>query len=274
MPIDKRGTRAEIIMDGASIVNRLNPARLLEQYLNGVLDSAWERIKVMTANGECTWDFITTLYRLMSPSMYEKILKHPDPEAHKRTVLQEGFYIHMPTDNPVDTISMCNNLEMFCPPLDDRVTYKLASGEVVETADPVTIADQYFILLEKIGDDYSSVASPVVQPQGVPGKLTRTDKYSSPGRPQAIRGIGETEMRILNTMTDIDVVSDMLDVANSPSTHRHVCERLLTADQPTNIENIIDRNVTPRGNNRVTQGVANSLLAGGYEIVYRPVEED
>lgn len=274
MPVDDRGTRAEIIMDGGSIVNRLNPYRLTEQWLNGVLDTAWERVIQMGSDYDQAWQFILGLYDIISPR-FAKIVRETvsKPAMHVRKVQEKGFYIWLPTDNEKDIVEMCDELEQYSPPLINPVTYKLSNGTVIRTERPVLIADQYFIMLEKIGDDYSAVSSPVLLPQGVPGKLTRSDKFSSPGRPQAIRGIGETEMRILNTMTDVDMTSDMLDIANSPSTHRYVCRQILSHPTPTKIQNILPREHVPRGNNRVTQQAANSLLAGGFQIEYRPVEE-
>lgn len=273
MPVDARGTRAEVIMDGGSIVNRLNPARLMEQSLNGVLDTAWERVRNMMDNKQDPFPFILQLYRIMSPKFYDIVVKEARPEHHCRKIYKEGFYVWLPTDNPVDYVSVSDLLAEFCPPLIQPITYIDGQGKQITTERPVLIADQYFIMLEKIGDDYSAVASPVLQPQGIPGKITRADKYSSPGRPQAIRGIGETEMRILNTMTDPDMVSDLLDFANSPATHRYAVRQLLTHPTPTNIEEIVPRSIIPRGNNRITQHVANSIMAGGFEFEYRPIEE-
>lgn len=276
MPVDKRGVRAELIMDGGSIVNRLNPARLTEHYLNGVLDEMTIRVRKAASEGvpyETIFQNVLELYRIMSPKFHAIVMETANPIEHVKLIVEKGFYVWLPTDNPVDYVEVRKQLDAFCPPFEDKIQYKLADGTVVTTKKPVLIADQYFIMLEKIGDDYSAVASPVLQPQGVPGKLTRGDKWSSAGRLQAIRGVGETEMRILTTLTDTELASDLLDIANSPPTHRHVCRTLLTHPTPTNIENILPRDKLPRGNNRVTQQVANALLAGGYEFVQKPAEE-
>lgn len=277
MPVDKRGVRAEVIMDGGSIVNRLNPGRLYEQFINGALDTAWIEVrKLVEANQDVAviWDYILKLYNTISPK-FANVVKSTvkDCKKHIDKVYKEGFYIWFPTDNPIDFVNMALELERDFTPFRSSVTYKLADGTPIETERPVLIADQYFIFLEKIGDDYSAVSSPVLQPQGIPGKLTRADKYSSPGRPQAIRGIGETELRILEALTDTDVAGDMLDVANSATTHRWVNRQLLTHPTPTNIQTIIPRDIIPRGNNRITQHVNNFIMAGGFTFEYRKVEE-
>lgn len=277
MPVDEHGTRAEVIMDGGSIVNRLNPARLTEQYFNGALDEAWRRVKYMKDNGVPVneiYDFLLKLYWILSPKFHAIVQEKGNPKEHVDNVYKDGVYIWLPTDNPVDYIEVRRMLDEHCPPHEGKIQYKLADGIVIVPERNVLIADQYFIFLEKIGDDYSSVASPAVQPQGVPGKLTRADKWSSSGRPQAIRGVGETEMRLLNTLTDPQIASDLLDVANSPTTHRYVCRRLLTDNTPTYIDDILPRDVIPRGNNRITQQVENSLLAGGFGYEAKPTRED
>lgn len=277
MPVDEHGTRAEVIMDGGSIVNRLNPARLTEQYFNGALDEAWRRVKMMREQGvsdDEIFNFLLKLYWILSPRFHDIVKEKGKVKTHVDEVYKNGLYVWLPTDNPVDYIEVRRMLDEHCPPHIGKIQYKLADGTVIVPERDVLIADQYFIFLEKIGDDYSSVASPAVQPQGVPGKLTSGDKWSSAGRPQAIRGVGETEMRLLNTLTDPQIASELLDVANSPTTHRYVCRRLLTDDKPTNIEDILPRDIIPRGNNRITQQVENSLLAGGFGYEAKPTRED
>ena len=48
-------------------------------------------------------------------------------------------------------------------------------GRKVWSENPGTIGKQYIIILEKTGEEYSAVSSPVLQHQGIPGKLTKAD---------------------------------------------------------------------------------------------------
>jgi hypothetical protein len=136
-----------------------------------------------------------------------------------------------------------------------------------------TIGKQYIIILEKTGDEYSAVSVPVLQSHGIPGKLTKADKQSSPGRPQATRITGETEGRLLNALVNHDALFELLDIANSPTTLRAVCRTLLTHPTPSNIERVIDREQYPRGNNRIVRIGNDGLFAAGFMYNYRKVED-
>jgi hypothetical protein len=274
MPIDKDGNRADVIMDAGSIVNRLNPSRMYEQYITAVMMRLTKEIRELAGSGNMTQATARLMgfYKLMSPRMYDMVQK-VNIDRHMNEVVRDGIYLWLPTDNEVYYPRAMEKLREHYPPCFDTVTYISSNGKHCSTEQPVLIGEQYFIFLEKIGDDYSAVSSPVMQAQGIPGKLTRGDKHASPGRPQAIRALGETEDRIVASLVDPDAPVDMLDMSNSPPTHKHVVNMLLKAPQPTNIQNILDRKVIPRGNNRVTQHMANHLMASGFEFVQRPVED-
>lgn len=274
MPVDLDGNRADVVMDGGSIVNRLNPSRMFEQYTTAVMMRLTKQIRELAAAGHQTKaaSMLMDFYKVMSPRMFEMVQK-VNLDEHLNKVIRDGVYLWLPTDNEVYYPKAMEELrEKFTPCL-GPVKYISSNGKETVTESDILIGQQYFIFLEKIGDDYSAVASPVMQAQGIPGKLTRGDKNSSPGRPQAIRALGETEDRIVASLVSPDAPVDMLDMSNSPPTHKHINRMLLTADQPSNIQNILDRNVIPRGNNKVTQHMANYLMASGFEFVQKPVED-
>lgn len=275
MPIDTDGNRADIIMDGVALVNRLITSPGIEQYINASMVATHRRLVQMVENGQRqeAIDYLYRAYEIISPKMYEKV-KLVDPNRHLDKVLKGGIYLWCPTDSPVHYPDVIEQLEKEYPPCFDKVKYRAGTGQWCETDKPVLIGSIYLIFLEKIGDDYSAVSSPVLQPQGIPGKLTRADKHASPGRPQAIRGIGETENRIVSANTDEEVASDMLSTSNSPITHKRQAVAYLTAPKPTNIQDVLQHDKYPRSGNRITDHVANSLLAGGFIFEYRDVEDD
>ena len=60
---------------------------------------------------------------------------------------------------------------------------------------------------------------------------------------------------------------DILDQSNNPIVHREITSTILTADQPTNIGKIIDRNKFPVGNGRILTMVRHILECAGIKIV-------
>lgn len=276
MPTDSRGLVADVIMDGAAKINRLNIGGLFEQWINGCMDTCLHMMREYQQQGRMDQaaELLNKIYSIVSPRQHALVQKR-GLMAHVETVLK-GKYIYLwcPTDNPVYYPDVIKELNEIVPPLRERVTYVSGKGVRVTTDDPVLVASTYFIFLEKIGDEYSAVSSPLLQPQGIPGKLSRADKYSSPGRPQATRAMGETEVRIVTFNTDPEMALDMLTSTNSPISHKRQVGVYLTADKPTAIEDVMQYDKFPRQGNKIVDLVNNSLFAGGFMFEYKPVEND
>ena len=148
------------------------------------------------------------------------------------------------------------------------VWYRGMSGNESVTTNDIMIANTYMVLLEKTGGDWSGVASARHQHYGLPAKLSKQDKYSQPSRANPVRIFGEAEVRLTTTATTGDVVSEMLEMSNSPGAHKNVVENILRAEYPSNIEEVLDRGVIPYGSNRSQVFVAHALQCAGIEFVY------
>lgn len=277
MPVDADGNVADIIMDGGSIVNRLNPSRVFEIDVNASFArtrrTIIESIKADSSpeNHRRMFEWLMGAYEIVSPRFAE-IVRQVDPIAHIKEVLKDDIHLWIPTDNPRQNDTMMAELLAKYPKCYGPILMTMDDGRKVLSKNFGTIGKQYIIILEKTGDEYSAVASPVLQHQGIPGKLTKADKQSSPGRPQATRITGETEGRLINSLAYYDALFILLDIANSPTTHRAVCRTLLTHPTPTNIDKIVDRAKYPRGNNRIVRIGNDGLFAAGFMFQYRKVE--
>lgn len=148
------------------------------------------------------------------------------------------------------------------------VWFRGRSGNESVTTDPILIAQTYMVLLEKTGGDWSGVASARHQHYGLPAKLSKQDKYSLPARANPVRIFGEAEVRLTTTATPGDVVSEMLEMSNSPAAHKNVVENILLAERPSDIEDVLDRSVIPHGSNRSQMFVNHALRCAGFEFFY------
>ncbi|WJJ54883.1 RNA polymerase beta subunit [Xanthomonas phage RTH11] len=142
------------------------------------------------------------------------------------------------------------------------------SGNERVTRDDIMIADTYMVLLEKTGGDWSGVASARHQHYGLPAKLSKQDKYSLPSRANPVRIFGEAEVRLTTTATAGDVVSEMLEMSNSPAAHKNVVANILRALMPSNIEDVLDHDLIKPGSNRSQMFVNHSLRCAGVEFFY------
>lgn len=303
MPIDKHGRRADIIVDGNTTLNRMNPPRLFEQYLNGTSDQIVRELKQALANGptdeaiDWCWNRVIRYYEIVSPIMHRTITS-PSYRKTKREHIDailsspQGLRLMIPTYNEVEIDEMMLTLKKEFPIDIGPVTFRGKSGNVVTTHSDALIASFYVISLEKIGSDWSAVSSGTLQQHGVLTKQTRHDKNSRPGKASATRTLGEDEERLVAATTynnttarelipkygptaaDGLAVAELVDMSNNPTVHMEACRSILTAEKPTNIQRLIDRKKFPRGGSRSLVFIKHALQVAGLKLTYRDDIED
>lgn len=283
MPVDIFGNRAEIIMDGNSIVKRMNPGVLFEQYFNAHSDQMQRKLHAMRAEKPATfyqdaWELLLRYYGMVSPRMVD-ILKGPDykgsPKHHIDTVLKDGIYHWFPLDSPVTLQNAAMALREHFPLEKGPVTYRGRSGNVSTTRRDIMIGSVYYILLEKIGDEWSGVSSTKLQHFGIPAKINKHDKYATPARPMPVRILGESEVRLMAAACGGQPVAQLVEMSNSPPLHKHIVMNILKADKPTHIETVVtDSKLINRGGRNLAF-VHHSLEISGVRFMREdnPVDE-
>jgi hypothetical protein len=255
-------------MDADSTIKRMNVGRLYEQYINASRYATRMRLETMVRESRHAeaWEYLMGFYRTVAPMMMPSLDElYPDTigrNTHLTSVIGRGIYLYMPPNNPVAYRDVIRELRQHYPAVCGPVTYRGKSGRMIRTISDVIIGEMYIMVLEKIGNTWAGVSSAKVQHFGIPAKLSNR-VYSSPGRHNPVRGCGESEARLLVAVTPGGTVADMLDQNNNPVAHRHIVEKLLTADEPTNVRDVIDRNVVPRGQGRILVLIRHILECGG-----------
>ena len=315
MPIDSDGNRADVVFDPNATINRSNPARLYEQYLNASSRDIHKRLcfemgitpftrekKALAHINTLPADTITSVYNYLlgyyaicSPVMrnwFSDGQVTDSPSEYLAQIVERGIGLHIPTDNAPNTpdiivaISNVNEsgiTSLTAPynpvnkgiaagyrPLYGPVSYVGNSGIRCTTVKPIRVASVYMILLEKIGDDWSAVSSGKFQHFGVLAPLTREDKYSKPARNQAVRGMGEAEVRIVVSYVGPMFLAEMMDRNNNPVTHKAMVEALLDSDEPGNIVNLVDRKKIPFGGAKPLQILKHLCSVSGFSFKYVP----
>lgn len=293
MPIDENGNRVEVIMDDLSTTRRLNPGRFYEQYFNAASRDVSRRVRQMfgmdavrptedeidaffgTVKNDETinkvWDYLMGYYKIISPIMVEK-LNSPEyqvtggPDAHLRAVLKDGIYIHFPAHNPIDRVDAVRQIQKHYPPFITPVTFRGMKGDMVTTKKPVLIGSMYFLVLEKTAEDWSAVASAKTHHYGTTARLTNYDKNSAPGRQNPVKTIGEAESRLMAATIGGDVVAELMDQTNNPVAHRAILRSILTADKPTDIDHVLDRDVVKMGGHRAIAYLQHLYACSGKEL--------
>lgn len=295
MPINEFGERVEIVMSPDSPYNRQNAGGLYEPYFNQItrefLTTVRGTIRIdkdekpspaeiadqMEKKPEVferVWEDIIELYQILSPVMHERYLESDFDSKEKRALhlskllRYQCIHILSPTARPTAWRHAVNACEKRFPPRRSRVTYRDYNGELVTTEEDVEMGHKYFLLLEKISDDWIAVSTAKTQHMGMLGQVTSSDKYSSPAKTQAVKALSEAELRIILSYCGGTIAAELLDRNNSLSTHREFCYALMDSKTPTNIKRGVNRKNIPLGGNRALKLFKHILECNGYKFVY------
>ena len=294
MPVDKEGNRAEVIMDSNATINRANAGRLYEQYLGASAQKATlnmcKELNITPGTKKAVAeDLISGLPQAQIGKVMEKVMEFytiTNPAVGERlgskgldetqasflaTLVEHGIRIYFPPDNQAILPDVLKKLEkdpFFKPPF-GPVTYVGNSGRQVTTRDPIRIGPVYVILLEKTGEDWGAVSGSRLQHHGLLAPLTRGDKYNNPARLQTVRGTGEAEIRIVTAYCGPEASAELMDRNNSPKTHEIMVDKILRAEKPSNVENLVDRNVQPYGTAQPNVIVDHLLFCAGVRFAYQ-----
>lgn len=292
MPVDADGNRADIVMDSAATISRMNLGRLYEHYLGGsARDTSKEIRKILNISGKTTSEKLMSIdhkliekafnyalgyYSIVSQKQYDFFRDEITDEEryeHLADIVNEGIYLYYPIDNEKLTDQVVRELELKYKTTYGPVSYVGDSGERVTTQNNIRIAPLYLMLLDKIADDWSSVSSGKLQHFGVLSPMTKSEKFSYPYRNSPVRTIGETEGRIFAGYCGREAIAEMMDRSNNPFSQRNTVWNILNSETPGNIDRVVDRNYIPLGSNRPLQLVSHMTKVAGFEHVYEPEDK-
>lgn len=306
MPVDEQGNRAYILMDGGATVSRQNLGRLYEQGYNAAsrdltkefcnlfgteypdihghkLNMA-DRLRVTEAyksNNQAAWAAWNRFRRFISvvspkQDLFYGHVESQGPEKvaeHMISILEDGIYIYHPSNNDPELPDVVDIIEQEFMPHISPVTYRDDSGEFVTSIEPILIAQIYFILLEKTGDDWTAVSSGKLQNFGILSHINNQDKYSAPWRQQSIRAWGETETAIGVSYMGWEAMAELIDRNNNIAAHRMGVYSILRSRNPTNIPVLVDRAKIPYGNAKPLELVKHLAVCNGWQFTHSAYQE-
>lgn len=294
MPVDKSGKRADIIMDGSATVNRMNFGRKYEQYFNSVkydLENELRNALGVIRNDpinitkskvfntdkkllESVLERLNGYHDIVNPKQGEWMRNLPFDKKVNYLIscITECIIDYIPPEIEKEYTDIVRELEAKYPSTFDVVTYQDEDGNTITSEEKVRIGSIYFILLEKIGYDWSSVSVAKTQQNGIISYTASKDKHATPTKQQATRVLGESEMRVVASYAGGNFAIEMHDRSNNPLARRTIVESILKADKPTHIQTIIDRNAVPLGYSKPLQMVNHMMNCGGIALEYKPFD--
>ena len=121
----------------------------------------------------------------------------------------------------------------------ERILFTDSLGEEVMSDNPVLITHQHFMLLDKFGTDMSAQSLPLANPFGMPTKPNDMHKYGDFLQNKPNRNKGETEARLSNSQSGPQEINKNLALANSPELRTRANRRIIRADDPFDIDQIV-----------------------------------
>ena len=271
MPTTSDGIIADVIKDPLSVIKRSNIGQIFEQWTNQASTQCATRVRSAPTT-EVAFQELLDYYRASSPYMFKHVtdfIVTPELIAdHVASVIEKGIYLLLPPNSPNIGIQQVIDIENNCKSIVGPVTYRGQSGRMITTKRPVAIDTKYMMLLDKTGEDWSTVSIAKRQHHGIVVQLGRADKYLNPYRESPVRFAGESEVRLMSAVMDPDTVAELLDRTNSLASSEAINDALLSATKPTSIKQIINRAEVPRGNSRPLQLMKHLLGCGGVGFQY------
>ena len=294
MPTNEAGDVADIIMASKSTIDRSNWGRNLYPYFANAARTVTKELRRKTGLTEKAieeqvellddavfrdaFSYLLGFYAIVSPfSFWNYAHNIKDPvvlRQHLHACVTEGVKCLMPIDNPINELDAILQLDKLYPQPYTPVRYKGEGCDFATTTGPVRIAPLYMMSLEKIADDGSTTNIGKLQIHGLLASQTRSEKYSQPYRSNPTRNCGEAEGRLyLFYARTPRAVAEMIDRSNSPATMRSIAKTLLTHETPTNIVNLVDREVHRYGGARPLQFLQHFMATQGVVIEYMSEKE-
>lgn len=246
MPTDEFGNRAHMLVDMFSIVNRMNPGILYEQYISGVsrktkylMSKETDYIKAFKLCVDMLSAFENKQYYY-----YKEILDKRDLDVMKEIVddiRDNELFILIELGDKNNALVVEELRETIFAPKAVKSIIKTKDG-FRETSDKIFIAPLYVLLLARTPDMFNATASAVTNHHGYPVSIRSDIKKNSLYKDTPVKFLSETDVRILFSCLEPKDALEFKKRSGSQDRHREVYREILNASKPSNIERLVDSN--------------------------------
>lgn len=263
MPFNEYG-RADMIVDSTSVFSRMNISRLYSPYFCLVSRYCQYNLRKMV-NGrdiyslpeneiEEMFTYIMGLLGKIDTPQFDAYAKATMNE--KRDIIKEAIdeelYLMFKVNNNKTSYQIQQDIKNseYRPPLTQiTIPMEQEDGTIkyIKSKKPIYIYPLYSIVLNKSSDNMNYTYSPDLNIFGLPNSVTSANKDRMPYRRSAVRTLSETETRLYAVTGGRRAIAELKDMANSIPTHIAMCENILKADTPSNMDVVVDRTVNKFG---------------------------
>lgn len=307
MPVDADGNVADIVSSPDSVPGRMNLGRLYIPYFAAAArDVRKEMLEIIgyprdflgPVSPEQLMDIpkdqwsvmmgrALQFYGIVSPTIQKELTEYcTEEEVYEwmSHVLSSHNHLHMPVEAKSQLLGtpeeedigfdkMVLEIEKNFNLVYGPVRYVAVDGTPVVTRDKVRIAPLPMMLLDKIADSWLSVDVGKLSNFGVLASQNSVDKYSSPWKKRAPKTNGETELSGLYvSYGGRELAAELIDRNASIISQLNISRNILNSENPTRIEDALDREKFPLGTARPIQMTQHMMSCAGFRIVYEPEE--
>jgi len=292
MPKDPHGNPADVIADPTSIFSRMNIGKLYWMYFGGVsrkvknvvIDKIYElepNVAPDVAIESIAEEEVNSLYNyvlgcigIIGTEQFDYYRNITDINIRimiLKEIINKEFYIKFSVSSKKLAYQVVGELRdsIYAPTL-VPVSFEY-NGEIRKTK-PILIAPLYIILLNKTADNFLSTASAKLNHFNVPCSISKADKAVTPWRDSPTKTWSETELRLMAAYGSRKAAAEFMNRASDINAHRYLYSHLLNADKPTNIANIINRDIVPYGGEAALKLINTIFNCSGITTEY--VEEE
>lgn len=289
MPTDQHGRPLDFVVDPMSLTKRMNLGKVIEPRLSSTtleytrllradlglpdepidLTIARGLVEQMSVEWRDQWfTQLQSLYKLLSPWQHEFLTTYNAEDIIDHLTHAVGIRVRpwLPTNNPVVYSDAHKELRENHPVNKGVMTFNTHEGIPVTTVDEMVSGNIYQMVLEKIGRDLSGVSSTRILSNGVPGKMSSSEKGTGHIRSNAVRLPSETDLRWMLMAMGGTAIRDLQERGNSPEIHEVLYESILTADNPMDIASAIPRDRFDMNHNRIGKQVRQLQMCNGVKI--------
>lgn len=244
-PVYDDGTRAEVIINNTPAFRRQIFSMLMELSINYINVQIQKEVKVLRNEGKYDEAFAKLLefYHTGFPEFGEIVEAHTNtPELIRDHVIycaDRQICVHVRSNTRLYGVGIINALREKYSYKPQHATFVNSLGERVRTVNPIIIANQHFMMLDKFGSDMSAQAFPKSNLFGMPAKVNESNKYANWLKDQGNRNTGETEGRLRASQHGGQETSKQLAMAYSPEIRKIATQRIIRAHDVWNINQIV-----------------------------------
>lgn len=283
--INGERVRADIIMDPASIVSRMNIGRAYEHFFNATSRRCQYLIRqamhyqpdrhissYTEQEIQAGWEILLGLLELIETEQYDfyrQVGSHADKLEILGECLTKEVYLYYKVSSDKKAYAIVNDIQnsIYKPEI-NYVHLPTKDGKDIVTKRPMLIAPLYIMVLDKTAEIYLSTASAKVNHFGLPLVISSATKHDLPYRTSPTKTLSETETRLFTAYVSRKGIAELKDRANSLITHKEIYKNILEADKPSNIDHVIDRAKFPYGQDTVLEIINTIMNAAGVGIDY------